>query len=304
MIKKIYISAILIALLAAAPHASVQGKLAGLVKDEAGAPVAGVQVTIVSMKMSSRQYKTKTDLEGKFTQIGLWPEFYQVSFKKDGFVPISSEVRVRIDETSRLEITLRTADQAIQRQLSDADKKFVQGNNLYAEEKYQEAVAVFQEAVAMGADQWAYHFNLGLAAKKAELDEQAITAFGKAAELNPDSFSCNKEAGEALAKIKRFDEARPYYDKAYELNQDDADTNYNYGLVLLKTGDSPKALEVLQRAVALKEDYAEAYYQMGTIYVGQNKKPEAIASLEKFLELAPEDPQAGIAKQLLDFLRK
>lgn len=304
MIKRIGIIAIVIAGLAFPLQASVQGRMAGVVKDQTGAPVSGVEITIVSMKMSSRQYKTRTDAEGKFTQIGLWPEFYQVSFKKNGYMPISSEVRVRIDETSKLEITLRTADQAVQRQLSDADKKFVRGNKLYAEGKYPEAVEIFQEAVTMSADQWAYHFNLGLAAKKAGLEDQTISAFGKAVELNPDSFSCNKEIGEALAKAQRFDEARPYYDKAYEINQDDADTNYNYGLVLLKTGDSEKALEVLRRAVSLKEDYAEAYYQLGTIYVGQNNKPEAIANLEKFLELAPDDPQAAIARQLLDYLKK
>jgi len=43
---------------------------------------------------------------------------------------------------------------------------------------------------------------------------------------------------------------------------------------------------------------------MGTILIGQNKAPEAIASLERFLALAPEHEKAGIARQLLEFLKK
>jgi len=43
---------------------------------------------------------------------------------------------------------------------------------------------------------------------------------------------------------------------------------------------------------------------MGTILIGQNKAAEAISALEKFLAIAPEHEKAGIAKQLLEFLKK
>ena len=39
------------------------------------------------------------------------------------------------------------------------------------------------------------------------------------------------------------------------------------------------------------------------IYVNQNKKPEAIQNLEKFVELAPDDPNAAVARQILAFLK-
>jgi regulator of sirC expression with transglutaminase-like and TPR domain len=40
------------------------------------------------------------------------------------------------------------------------------------------------------------------------------------------------------------------------------------------------------------------------VYVNQNKKDEAILHLEKFLELAPDDPNADLARQIISFLRK
>ena len=72
----------------------------------------------------------------------------------------------------------------------------------------------------------------------------------------------------------------------------------------MNVGESEAALPRFQKAVELKSDYADAYYQMGTILIGQNKAPEAIASLERFLALAPEHEKAGIARQLLEFLKK
>jgi len=46
-----------------------------------------------------------------------------------------------------------------------------------------------------------------------------------------------------------------------------------------------------------------AYYQVGMIYVNQNKKEEAIKNLEKFLELAPTDPNAPVAKKIVEYLK-
>jgi thioredoxin-like negative regulator of GroEL len=54
----------------------------------------------------------------------------------------------------------------------------------------------------------------------------------------------------------------------------------------------------------LKPDHAEAHFQMATILIGQNKTAEAVASLERFLALAPDHEKAGIARQLLEFLKK
>ena len=59
-----------------------------------------------------------------------------------------------------------------------------------------------------------------------------------------------------------------------------------------------------ERAIELKPDFADPYYELGTLLIGQNKVPEAVASLEKFLALAPDHPNAGAAKQLLQALKK
>jgi Flp pilus assembly protein TadD len=285
-------------------RADVQGKIEGLVHDSEGLPLDKVSVTIVSQRSSAVRFEVTTKADGKFIQIGLQPGYYLVSLKKAGFTPVSTEVRVRIAEATQLEIKMRTGSEVLERAVSASDGLFLKGNNLYAEKKYEEAAAAYREAIAKTGLQWGYHFNLGLALKKLGRPDESKVALLKALELNPESYSVNREVGENLAKAGDFSAARPYYQKAVDLSPDDPDAQYNLGVCLTNQGESEAALASFQKAIQLKADYADAYYQAATIQIGLNNKEEAIQNLEKFVSLAPDHPQAGLARQLLDFLKK
>ena len=282
----------------------VQGKLKGKVVDAQGNPLEKVEVTIVSVVTASKRYETATGKDGRFSQVGLQPGYYQLIVKKEGFVPRTQEVHVSIASETELEVTLVNADQAAVRSLSEADKSFVKATRLYNEQKYEEALPVFEEAISLNPDNWAYYFNLGLTYKKLDKLGEARQAFEKAVTLNPQSFSSNKELGELLAKEGDFERAADYYRRAVEINPADPDGHYNLGVCLVNLGKGEEALAQFQKAVELKPDYAEAYFQLGSLYISQNKTQEAISSLEKFLQLAPQSDKAPLARQLLDFLKK
>ncbi len=302
--KKTVLVVLFVLALAAVGSAQYQGRITGRVLDPAGRPVEKAEVTIVSQRTSTIRYAMRTDREGRFAQIGLTPGYFMVSVKKAGFAPGSKEIKVGIAGEEVLEITLKTVEAAVEKTLSAADKNFLNGNKLFAEQKFPEAANAYEAAIGLDPANWAYHLNLGLARKKSGQAPEALAAFLKAVELNPESYSANKEAGESLGKDGKFAEARPYYEKAVTLSPDDPDARYNLGVCLINVGETEAALANFEKAVELKPDYAEAYYQMGTILIGQNKAPEAVASLEKFLSLDPENEKAGIARQLLDFLKK
>lgn len=284
--------------------AQTTGRIEGRVLDAAGSPLQKAAVTIVSQKSATIHYELSTDAQGRFVQIGLAPGNYVVTVKKDGFAPLDREVHVGIAETTSLDFTLKTVEAALAKTLSQADSLFLKGNGLYASQKYDDAAGAYEEAIKRDAENWRYFLNLGLARKKLNQAEQALAAFRRAAALNPESTSANKETGEALAKAGEFAEAKPFYEKAAGLSPDDPDAQYNLGVCLVNLGASEAALSLFEKTVALKPDYADAYYQMATILIGQNKVPEAKASLEKFLALAPNHEKAGIARQLLDYLKK
>lgn len=284
--------------------ASIEGKIEGRVVDKERNPLEKVKVTIISLKVSSRKFELQTNKDGKFTQVGLSPDYYQVNLRKPGFMPYSTEVRVRIAESTKIEVTLEKASEFAERNISDADKLFLKGNKWSEEKKYAGAAEAYKEAIKLSSSNWGYYFNLGLVYKKMDKKEDALSAFKKAVELNSQSYSANKEMGEALAKNGRYEEAKKYYQLAIELSPDDPDAIYNFGVVLTNLGDNEGALQSFLKAVAIKKDYADAYFQIGTIYIGRNNSEEAVKNLEKFLELAPEHEKASIASQLLDYLKK
>lgn len=283
---------------------SVQGKIEGMVTDKNGHPLENVTVSIISQKVSTRRYELKTNKEGEFAQIGLWPGYYQISFKKDGYTPVSQEVRVSIDESTSLEVHMEKAEERLMRSLSQADKLFQRGNKLYEEGEYEKAIHTYEEAININSTQWGYYLNLGLAYKKMGKKEKAVTAFKQAVELNPQSYSSNKELGEILAKSGNFGEAKKFYQKAAEISPEDPDSFYNLGVCLTNLGESEAALENFLKALEIDGDYVDAYYQIGTLYIGQNKTEEAVKYLEKFLELAPDHEKSALARQLLDYLKK
>ena len=304
LIISLWLAGVIIFCSASAAPGQVQGKIKGKVIDAQGNPLEKAEVTIVSVVTASKKYETTTGKDGRFSQVGLQPGYYQVIVKKEGFVPRTQEFHVGIASETELEVTLVTADQAAVRSLSEADKSFVKATKLYNEQKYEEALSVFEEAIGLNPDNWAYYFNIGLTYKKLNRLPEAKKAFEKAANLNPQSFSSNKELGELLAKEGDFERAADYYRKAVEINPDDPDGHYNLGVCLANLGKGEEALVQFQKTIELKPDYSEAYFQLGSLYISQNKTQEAISSLEKFLQLAPQSDKAPLARQLLDFLKK
>jgi len=294
-----------IALFPASLFGQYQGKIEGVVLDSAGNPLEKAEVIIVSQMSTSINYRLTTDKQGHFVQIGLRPGFYLVEVRKGGFSSKSFEVKVSIAEVTKIEVRLEKAQEMIEKNLSEADRLFLQGNKFYSEQKYAEAVAAYQEALKLNPQQWAYYFNLGLSYKKMGQKEEALKAFRQAQSLNPESFSANKELGESLAKEGNFEEARHYYEKAVLINPEDMDAFYNLGICWLNLGELEKAVEAFEKVLQLNKDYAEAYYQLGTIFISLNRVNEAIASLETFLKLAPaDDPRVETARQLLSYLKK
>ena len=304
MFKKSLIAAGIVLAVSVASWPQVQGKLMGVVRDGQGNPVEKASVHVVSTRTTSVAYNLTTNKEGRFLQVGIQPGYFQVTVKKDGYMPRTTEARVSLAGETNLEFKLDTADEIALRSISAADKVFLKGNQLYGEQKYAEAAAAYQEAIGMSQTNWGYFLNLGLAYKKLDNKDEAVAAFRKAVELSPETYSANKELGEALAKGSAFDEAKNYYQKAVDLSPDDPDAHFNLGACLTNTGEQDAALEHFLKTAALKPDYADAFYQMGTIYIGRNMVPEAVQSLEKFLELAPGHEKAPLAKQLLQYLKK
>jgi len=282
--------------------APVQGTVKGIVTDKNGNPIEGVRITISSMQYAVVKITVKSNKKGEFIQIGLQPDFYQIKAEKDGFFPVFLERRVGIMDVIEANITMEEGKYYISG--SPGDKDFKLGNESFQAGKLEEAVKAYEEAIKKEPEEPIYYNNLGICLNKLGKYEEAIGAFKKMLELQPQSLSANKSIGELYGIMNNYQEALPYFVKATEIDPSEPEAFYNLGACLMNLQDYPKALEAFSRVKVLKPDYAQAYYQVGMIYVNQNNKEEAIANLEKFLVLAPEDANAGLVRNVLEYLKK
>jgi tetratricopeptide (TPR) repeat protein len=67
--------------------------------------------------------------------------------------------------------------------------------------------------------------------------------------------------------------------------------------------DSRAAKERFGKVVQLDPSYPQAYYYLGVMYAAEGATKEAVQNLQRFLQLAPNDPEAKSAREMLDYLK-
>jgi tetratricopeptide (TPR) repeat protein len=191
------------------------------------------------------------------------------------------------------------------------------------------AVELLQKVVAVDASKpviWARLGDAELAAARKTADRSAqqeklktsMEAFSKALAPAPegpgtlkpvDTALAYTEMGEAQARLGLDKDALDSCGKVVSTPELNASTCYfNVGAVLTNRGKVDDANTAFDKAIAADPARAEAYYQkalnlMGKATVDKEGKttapPEVATNLNKYLELAPNGPNAQVAKELL-----
>jgi tetratricopeptide (TPR) repeat protein len=205
------------------------------------------------------------------------------------------------------------------KELNDA---FNAGVTAQEAKQYDAAVAAYEKASAVDPTQHVVWGRLAdsyvqVAKGKAgpERDQtydKANAAYLKAIELKPDAPEYHINYAIALANVKKIGDAQAELQKAIALDPTQAGKcYYNLGAVLTNTGQTDEALVAFKKAIDADPNYADAYYQygitlMGKVTVGTDGKmvpaPGTSEAFQKYLELAPNGPNAQTAKDMLTSL--
>lgn len=70
-----------------------------------------------------------------------------------------------------------------------------------------------------------------------------------------------------------------------------------------RSGNPGAAKRALLRIVDVAPEHARAHYTLGLVYASEGNGAKARQHLQRFLELAPEDPEAGAAREMLPHLK-
>jgi tetratricopeptide (TPR) repeat protein len=87
--------------------------------------------------------------------------------------------------------------------------------------------------------------------------------------------------------------------KAIALDDDYAEAHFGLGLAYVKMKNTSQAIPELEKATKLAANHAYGHYYLGMAYNQTDKKDLSIAHLRRFVELAPDAPEAPAVRSFL-----
>ena len=269
------IAAALIASLVAAVPAFAQstGMVKGVVNDDKGQPVVDAKVTIEMNGGTGRKFETKTNKKGEYIQIGLASGSYKVVAEKDKLGSAPATVTVRANTTQEANLMLAMA--------SAAATKEVQAKNAAITKTFDEGVTL----------------------SNAGQHDEAIAKFNEAIAIIPTCYNCYNNIAFSYTAKKDYANAETAYKKSMEVKPDDAAAYVGLAGIYFNTGKAADAKPLVEKATTLDPSNADAHYIYGMTLVSENPA-KAKAEFEQFVKLAPTAPNAAIANSLITELAK
>ncbi|MEM7350870.1 MAG: tetratricopeptide repeat protein [Acidobacteriota bacterium] len=249
-----------------------------------------------------------------------------------------SLAQVQLDLESYADAVV-AADRALELGVNRAEALRVKYQALRASGRNEEAKAVSASlAEADGAVASAKRlYNEGGQAFKADDKETALAKFQQAAELDPSltdahhaiatlhygkgNYQASADAAEKALSMGSEDlrTLRVLYDAYDSLGRTEelaeiaprlAAVDPDFGGSKLveqaaanwNAGQAEQAVQLSRLALSMDPNLAKAYYFIGLDHLSSGENAEAKASLQKFVELAPDDPDAAAAKEMMSYI--
>lgn len=170
------------------------------------------------------------------------------------------------------------------------------GNSVTAKARFLEALELNPDLeAAVGALALIYHReeDYQKAAEYAEKHLEMVPGDQHSLRIRWDAYEQLGDAEKSKAAFKALAEADPKV-LAAEF--------YNQGVQAFESGDNAAAIKQFERVIEVDPEYARAHYQLGICHVGTGNTDAAKQHLQKFIDLAPDDPEAANAKDMLGYL--
>ena len=152
---------------------------------------------------------------------------------------------------------------------------------------FRDEQSLWTYTVAHNPGSWLGYGNLGIQIRAQGRPEEAIGLYEKALALRPDDAETHNDLGIALADLGRVAEALAEYGQALRLRPDFAQAYGNEGNLLLKVGRTEEAMACLRQALQLDPDLAGVRNELGNALARGGRLAEAIDQYEAAARIDP-----------------
>lgn len=295
------------------------GRIHGTVQDVEGNPVEGVSIVAEHMEYGTT-FESMSDKKGNWAIAGLGTGHFRITASKEGYGTVYHEMRVSQFSKSNPPVTfsiekVQVASSGMPAIQDDTSiVVFEEGNQLFNQEKYSEAVPKFEEFLAKNPTIYQVNINIGNCYREMGEYEKAIEAYNKVLDKvmeEKGSYEGDDSSARALASIGEtyvkqgdYSKANEYLKQAIDLLPNDETLAFNVGEIFFKQGETDKAIEYFKLSIQIKDNWGPPYRQLGYAYLNKGEYKLAVEALKKFLEVAPDDPLGETIRGLIPKLEE
>jgi cytochrome c-type biogenesis protein CcmH/NrfG len=138
----------------------------------------------------------------------------------------------------------------------------------------------------------------------ARFDESRAAALKAAIDKNTNDVTSRVQLGDLYFDAERFAEATEWYQAALKLDPKNVNASTDLGIAYYYMNQADRALEQFDRSLAIDPRHAKTLLNIGIVRAfGKQDLEGAARAWQQVIDLAPESPEAGMARQALQGLR-
>jgi Flp pilus assembly protein TadD len=282
-----------------------QGRVAGKVVDEAGAPIEGVRVAATLPTSENRGPNPQTtNAKGDWSIGGIAGGRWMLEFTKDGYVKHIQPVVV--SESARMApatIVLEKAEVVVDPN-DVIRERLIVAADLMASRKFAEARAVYEDLSREFPNVIQFKPLLARAHHGEGNTTRAIELLKEAVAADPSQVEVQVLLGTLLIGANRIEEGQTVLASIDASKITDPTVFVNIGINLINDKQPADAIVWLTKGVTTFPKDPTAYYYRGVTHLSMGNTAGAKSDLETFIKLAPADaPELAAAKQILETIK-
>jgi tetratricopeptide (TPR) repeat protein len=293
------------------------GRLTGFVQDQSGQPIADASVKLTRVggsgpspvKTNSKGYWAVQGLAGGGWNVDVSAPGYETRKQSAGVTegnPRAPQLQTQLKKAAVASPAAPAAEVAQQKNSgAEVIAAVNEGNLLLGEKKFAEARAQYEKAISLLPENSAPALWKGIAQTYHGEGNTAktIETLKKAAELDPNDTESRVLLASMLVQEGQLDEGKAFLDALPHGAVKDPAVYVNIAIMFMNKNKPEDAHACLTTAIEMDPAQAESYYYRGMASIQMKKKAEARADFRKYLELAPNGPQAKEAQEMLQAIK-
>ena len=285
-----------------------QARVHGRITNSAGEGLAAVKVTLSDTETAT-ELSTTSDSEGRYSIViinSTRPYVYKLEL--DGYATLQETFKAPINSNTVKDFQMKTPQEAatapgaVETPQMKAVKVFNEGAELARQGDSKAAREKFEAAVELDPELSPALTALAAMESADGRHAEALALADRAIALDPGDANALNVRYQALTSLGRAEEAAA---ALAALQQASPETRavvlYNEAADAFNAGDVEAARAKAQAAIEADDNHARAHYLLGLTLFSTGDSAGAKSHLQRFLDLAPDDPDAATAREMLAY---